>query len=64
MESPTMLPGIKATYSRFDVTPGTGVAFQLDIEDAIGLGGQIATLQQEISKEDLCRAILMSGSAT
>ena len=48
----------------FDVTPGTGVAFQLDIEDAIGLGGQIATLQQEISKADLCRAFLMSGSAT
>ncbi|MCK0141492.1 P-II family nitrogen regulator [Aliiroseovarius sp. F20344] len=38
---------------RFDEDPGTGVAFQLDIEDAIGLSGQIASIQQEISKEDL-----------
>jgi hypothetical protein len=37
----------------FDVNPGTGVAFQVDIEDAIGLRGQIENIQQEISKEDL-----------
>jgi len=37
----------------FDVNPGTGVAFQIDIEDAIGLRGQIENIQQEISKEDL-----------
>ena len=37
----------------FDAKPGTGVAFQIDIEDAVGLSGQIASIKQEISKEDL-----------
>jgi hypothetical protein len=41
------------TACRFDVDPGTGVAFQLDIEDAIGLGAQIHTIEQEIGEEDL-----------
>jgi hypothetical protein len=38
---------------RFDVDPGTGVAFQIDIEDAIGLGVQIETIGQEIGGEEL-----------
>ena len=42
-----------ATACDFDTKPGTGVAFQVDIEDAIGLHGQIATIVQEISEEDL-----------
>ena len=42
-----------ATACEFDTKPGTGVAFQIDIEDAIGLHGQIASIQQEISEEDL-----------
>lgn len=42
-----------ATACEFDTRPGTGVAFQVDIEDAIGLQGQIATIEQEISEEDL-----------
>lgn len=42
-----------ATACEFDTKPGTGVAFQIDIEDAIGLHGQIATIEQEISEEDL-----------
>ncbi len=37
----------------FDEKPGTGVAFQVDIEDAIGLRGQIQTIQEDISQEDL-----------
>lgn len=37
----------------FETEPGTGVAFQIDIEDAIGLKGQIESIEQEISKEDL-----------
>ena len=37
----------------FKSKPGTGMAFQIDIEDAIGLSGQIASIKQEISKEDL-----------
>jgi hypothetical protein len=42
-----------AAACQFDIRPGTGVAFQVDIEDAIGLHGQIATIEQEISQEDL-----------
>lgn len=37
----------------FEEKPGAGVAFQIDIEDAIGLKGQIQSIMQEISKEDL-----------
>jgi len=41
------------TACEFDVKPGTGVAVQIDIEDAIGLRGQIETIEQEMSKEEL-----------
>lgn len=37
----------------FETEPGTGVAFKIDIEDAIGLSGQIQSIKQDISKEDL-----------
>ncbi len=37
----------------FDTKPGTGVAFQVDIEDAIGLRGQIESIEQAIQEEDL-----------
>ena len=36
---------------RFDEEPGTGVAFQVDIEDAIGLASQIKTIEKEIEDE-------------
>lgn len=42
-----------ATACEFDTKPGTGVAFQVDIEDAIGLHGQIATIEEQIGQEDL-----------
>ena len=38
---------------RFDTDPGAGVAFQIDIEDAIGLRAQIQTIEQEIGEEEL-----------
>ena len=38
---------------RFDTDPGAGLAFQIDIEDAIGLKAQIATIEKEIGEEDL-----------
>ncbi len=38
---------------KFETKPGTGVAFQIDIEDAVGLSGQIKSIKQDISKEDL-----------
>ena len=37
----------------FEEKPGTGIAFQIDIEDAIGLKTQMQSIMQEISKEDL-----------
>jgi nitrogen regulatory protein P-II len=38
---------------RFDSDPGAGVAFQIDIEDAVGLRAQIETIEQEIGEEEL-----------
>ena len=35
----------------FEEQPGTGVAFQIDIEDAIGLGSQIETIEKEIEDQ-------------
>ena len=45
--SRTILERICAACS-FDGTSGTGIAFQLDIEDAVGLGSQIDTISREI----------------
>jgi len=41
------------TACGFDEKTGTGVAFQIDIEDAMGLSGQITTISREISEGDL-----------
>lgn len=38
---------------RFDEEPGAGVAFQVDIEDAVGLGAQIDSIRREMSEEEL-----------
>lgn len=35
----------------FDDTPGTGIAFQIDIEDACGLASQIGTISSEIEDQ-------------
>ncbi len=35
----------------FDAEPGTGVAFQIDIEDAVGLESQISTIEREIEDQ-------------
>jgi len=40
-----------STAARFEEEPGTGIAVVLDIDDVIGLGGQIKTIEQEIEKE-------------
>ena len=40
-----------ATEARFDEEPGSGIAFQIDIEDAVGLASQIDTIQSEIEDE-------------
>ncbi len=40
-----------AAAGRFDEEHGAGVAFQVDIEDAIGLRSQIGTIEEEIEDE-------------
>jgi hypothetical protein len=37
-----------ATAGEFDETPGTGIAFQIDVEDAIGVRHQIAALTEVV----------------
>jgi len=34
----------------FDAEPGSGIAFQISIEDAVGLGSQAKTILQEIEE--------------
>lgn len=36
---------------QFEQEPGSGVAFQIDIEDAVGLGSQIETIEREIEDQ-------------
>ena len=40
-----------AEAGRFDEDPGKGIAFQIDIEDAVGLTSQIATIENEIEDQ-------------
>ncbi len=40
-----------AERGRFDEEPGSGVAFQIDIEDVIGLASQIEIIEREIEDE-------------
>jgi nitrogen regulatory protein PII len=40
-----------AEAGQFDDQPGTGIAFQIDIEDAVGVSHQIQTLTQVIEEE-------------
>ena len=40
-----------AEAGRFDDQPGTGIAFQLDIEDAVGVSHQIKTLTHVVEEE-------------
>lgn len=40
-----------AQEGRFDEEVGSGIAFQLDVEDAVGLSSQLATIQHEIEDQ-------------
>ena len=42
-----------ADVGKFDQTPGTGIAFQVDVEDAIGVRHQIQVLEETV-EERLC----------
>lgn len=37
--------------AEFDATPGTGIALQLDVEDAVGVSHQIAKLTEIVEDE-------------
>jgi len=39
-----------AIAGEFDETPGTGIAFQIDVEDAIGVRHQIQALADEVEE--------------
>ncbi len=40
-----------ARVGEFDDTPGTGIAFQLDVEDAVGVSQQIRKLSSVVEEE-------------
>ncbi len=40
-----------AADARFEEEPGSGIAFQLDIEDAVGLTSQLPTIKHEIEDQ-------------
>jgi nitrogen regulatory protein PII len=40
-----------STAGEFDVTPGTGIAFQIDVEDAIGVAHQVKQLTEYVEDE-------------
>lgn len=48
--SRTILETIAAA-GEFDERPGTGIAFQVGIEDAVGLASQLEVLSQEIEEQ-------------
>ena len=35
----------------FDQTPGTGIAFQIDVEDAVGVSHQVSALTPRVEEE-------------
>jgi len=45
-----ILEGI-AVVAGFEAKPGSGVAFQIDVEDTVGLKGQIETLLDEVEEQ-------------
>jgi len=45
-----ILERISAT-GKFDAEPGRGIALQIDVEDAVGVSHQVATLSQAVEEE-------------
>ena len=40
-----------AKVGKFDEKPGTGIAFQIDVEDAVGVSHQISQLASKVENE-------------
>ena len=38
---------------QFDTSPGTGIAFQIDVEDAVGVAHQVEDITPSLEKEEL-----------
>ena len=38
---------------QFDTSPGTGIAFQVDVEDAVGVAHQVMSITPSLEKEEL-----------
>lgn len=39
-----------ASVGKFDTSPGTGIAFQIDVEDAVGVSAQIESLTEAVEE--------------
>ncbi len=37
----------------FDTSPGTGIAFQIDVEDAVGVAHQVKSITPSLEEEEL-----------
>ena len=44
---------IMAEVGEFDTTPGTGIAFQIDVEDAVGVAHQVRSITPSLEEEEL-----------
>ena len=42
-----------AEVGRFDTSPGTGIAFQIDVEDAVGVAHQVDSITPTLEEEEL-----------
>ena len=40
-----------AEVGEFDIKPGTGIAFQIDVEDAVGVTHQVEQLSEAVEDE-------------
>lgn len=40
-----------AEVAEFDLAPGSGIAFQIDVEDAVGVAHQVEKLSQVVEEE-------------
>lgn len=40
-----------SNVGEFDVKPGTGIAFQVDVEDAVGVAQQVASLTETVEEQ-------------
>ena len=38
---------------QFDTSPGTGIAFQIDVEDAVGVAHQVESITPSLLEEEL-----------